>query len=231
MSLPSVQTRGRTLDHAAGLYDAVEPLVMLGRQAEINNFLVSLLDLKTSHTVLDIGCGTGILTRVIADQLNAADGGEATGIDAAGKMIDAARQRRSSQTCRFEVAAAEDLPFEDASFDAVVSSLFFHHVPLDLKKAAFAEAFRVIKPGGRLIVSDMHTPTNLLGALISHISRWILFQPEIGENIKGALPILMAEAGFAEPERLTTYFGYISIFKTARPLTEPQADHNDDNCI
>lgn len=218
MTLSSVPTKGRTLDHAAGLYDTVEPLVMLGKQTEINDFLVSLLDLKSSHAVLDIGCGTGILTRVIADQLNATNGGAVTGIDAAGKMIAAAKERRGSTTCRFEVAAAENLPFADVSFDAVISSLFFHHVPLDLKKAAFAEAFRVIKPGGRLIVSDMHTPTNLFGALISHVSRWILFQPEIGENIKGVLPEIMVEAGFAEPRLLTTYFGYISIFTTTKPL-------------
>jgi hypothetical protein len=83
----------------------------------------------------------------------------------------------------------------------------------------------VLKPGGRLVVSDMHTPTHLFGALISHVSRWILFQPEIGENISGVLPILIREAGFQPPRLVATYFGYISIFSTTKPEADDNGDH------
>ena len=127
-------------------------------------------------------------------------------------MINVARKKRESETCHFEVAAAEVLPFENSSFDAVVSSLFFHHVPLDLKEKSLSEAFRVLRPKGRLIIADMHTPTTWMGALVSHVSRWFFLQPQIGENIKGVLPPLIEQAGFDPPKHVCTYFGYITIF-------------------
>lgn len=217
MNMQSVPTRGRTLDHAANVYDIVEPMFLLGRQDVITGRLIEFLKLDASHRILDIGCGTGFVTKSIADRLTAETGGCATGIDAAAKMIEGAIKKRGSDTCRFETAAAENLPFEDESFDSVVSTLFFHHVPLDLKKKAMSEAFRVLKPGGRLVISDMHTPTTFIGALISHASRWLLFQPEIGENIRGVLPGLIEDAGFEVPRLIDTFFGYIALFSSRKP--------------
>ena len=94
MTIVSVPTRGRTLDHAAALYDLVEPWVMLGRQDEVNGRVIELLELKPWHRVLDIGCGTGLVTGMIARHLDPARGGGAVGIDAAGKMIEAALEHR-----------------------------------------------------------------------------------------------------------------------------------------
>ena len=198
MHLESISTRGRTLDHAALVYDIMEPLLFLGRQAEYDRHIVSLLDLDDAHLVLDLGCGTGVLTRMIADRLDGMAGGGAVGIDAAAKMIAVARKKRAADNCRFEAMAAESLTFEDGAFDAVVSSLFFHHVPLDLKARALSEALRVLLPGGQLVVADMHVPSTWMGTLVSHVSRWLLMQPQIGENIRGVLPGLMEAAGFGQ---------------------------------
>jgi len=217
MSLASVPTRGRTLDHAAGIYDIFEPMCMLGKQNEINDLVIDLLEIKDSHRILDLGCGTGILSAKIAEKLKAEAGGLSMGIDAAGKMVEGARKKRGSNTCKFEVAAAEDLPFDNGSFDSVVSTMFFHHIQLDLKEKALFEAFRVMRPGGRLVIADMHMPTHFMGALISHVSRWILFQPQIGENIRGLLPGIIEKVGFTTPELIKTYFGYIGIFSSRKP--------------
>jgi ubiquinone/menaquinone biosynthesis C-methylase UbiE len=206
------------LDHAARVYDWCEPILMLGRQEPYNQSIVDALDLEPKHRILDLGCGTGVLTRLIADRLDATAGGFCLGIDAAAKMIEVAEKKRYGPACRFEVMAAENLDLENGSFDAIVSSLFFHHVPFDLKQKSLAEAFRVLRPGGRLVIADMHTPTTFTGSLVSYIARWFFLQPEIGENIAGVIPGLISGAGFASPELLKIYFGYIALFVSHKPL-------------
>jgi ubiquinone/menaquinone biosynthesis C-methylase UbiE len=213
----SVPTRGRTLDYGAPVYDMLEPLLMLGKLSENNRQLIELLALQKHHRVLDLGCGTGVLTRAIGDRLDAASGGMAVGIDAAAAMIQIAAKKRASATCRFEVAAAESLPYDDASFDSVVSSLFFHHVDRALKERALREAFRVLRPGGLLVVADMHIPTTFMGKLLSYGARWFFMQPEIGENIAGILPEVMRAAGFEQPCLHAMFFGYIALFSTHKP--------------
>lgn len=218
MQIQSIPTRGRTLDYAASVYDALEPLCLFNKQREFDQQIIDTLAPKPSDVLLDLGCGTGLLCEKISQHLDAAQSGSITGIDAAGRMIEAARGKRGSPQCRFEAMAAEHLAFNDCSFDAVISSLFFHHLPLDLKEQSLGEAYRVLKPGGRLVIADMDRPTTLFGALLSHASRWLFLQPQITENIQGLLPGLIAEAGFAPPQKVAHYFGYLTIFSTSKPL-------------
>ena len=109
-----------------------------------------LAELETAPfaDVLDVGCGTGAVIELLREKYPNA---RYTGLDLTPAMIDAA-VAKGLPNCDFVVGDAEDLPFADASFDAVLSSNSFHHYPNPA--AFFAGAFRVLRPGGRLILRD-----------------------------------------------------------------------------
>jgi ubiquinone/menaquinone biosynthesis C-methylase UbiE len=124
----------------AETYDRVSDLQFEGGLA-----LVERLGIGEGARVLDVGCGTGRLAHWIAERVGS--NGAAIGIDPVEERIHFARSRGSRAT--FEVGRAEDLrAFDDASFDAVCMSSVLHWVAD--KPKAFAEARRVLRPGGRL---------------------------------------------------------------------------------
>ncbi len=100
--------------------------------------------------VLDLGCGTGRHTLWMA-----AAGASVTAIDFSEGMMEKARAKPGAKTVRFLVHDLhERLPFPDRSFDRVVSGLVLEH--LHDMSPFFSEAHRVLKPGGRAVVSGMH---------------------------------------------------------------------------
>lgn len=102
--------------------------------------------------VLDVGCGTGALAQLVIEALPHC---ELVGIDLSSAMLDRARQRLG-QRADLHQADSEHLPFADESFDVAYCNDSFHHYP-DPRRAAF-EAWRVLRPGGTLIVGDCWLP-------------------------------------------------------------------------
>ena len=95
--------------------------------------------------MLDIGCGTGALSRALTE-----DGAAVTGIDPGAEAL--ARARRLVPAARFEAVTAEALPFPDGRFDGAVMLNSLHHVPDPA--TALSEAARVLRPGCRLVVIE-----------------------------------------------------------------------------
>lgn len=147
-------TSGKVL-HWVAFYDALAFVLTLGRERSIRRETVERAGISAGESVLDVGCGTGSLT--LAAKAAAGAQGRVCGIDPSPEMIEFATRKaaRAAAQIDLRLAVVEDLPFPDASFDVVLSSLMLHHLPEDVKRKGFAEIARVLRPGGRFFAVDL----------------------------------------------------------------------------
>ncbi len=109
---------------------------------------LAALELTTADRVLDVGCGTGAASREAARIVRSV-----VGVDLSTEMIATAKRLAEGvDNVEFEIADAEHLPFDDATFTAVICSNSFHHYPDPTQ--ATREMVRVMAPGGRLAIGD-----------------------------------------------------------------------------
>ena len=161
--------------------------------------------------VLDVGSGLGQLAIEVAQRPEVA---EVTGIDLSGHLIDAARSRAEllGANARFLQADAAEMPFSDASFDVVVSTLSLHHWAHP--QQALSEIYRVLAPGGRAVILDLRRnafPVAL--GLATVMSRYLLPANlrQTGEPLASfqasytpsELILLAARAGWPDPQIVT----------------------------
>ena len=192
------KTAGRVLHGHARWYDLFGTVISLGRDKAIREKLIELAAPAPGEKVLDVGCGTGTLAIAIKPQVGA---GEVHGIDASPEMIQVAKEKsaKDGSDIHFRVALIEAIPFSEASFDLVTSTLMLHHLPDDLKAKGFLEIRRVLKPGGRFMAMDFaalsHSPFGHLLSLFGH-SR--------GESMVDKLMLMLKDAGFSDVEGIPT---------------------------
>jgi ubiquinone/menaquinone biosynthesis C-methylase UbiE len=131
------------------------------QQRAMRRAFLAEIEFPEKAELLEVGCGTGVLTRVLAD-LDAVE--SVVGVDLAPSLLDKARELAAgTPNVHFEVADARALPFEDASFDVVIFDSTLSHVPEP--ERALAEAARVLRPGGTVAAfdGDYATTTVALG--------------------------------------------------------------------
>lgn len=160
----------------AGSYDRLNHLMTLGMDKRWRKRAAKQLSAsRFQYSVLDVACGTGDMAISLAKQ-----GCSVTGIDLSEEMLAIAR--RKTAEANFQLANAEALPFDDASFDAVTSAFGIRNfVHLD---KGLAEMARVLKSGGRMVILEMSTPdSSLVRPFYNLYTRRII--PWLGSRIAG----------------------------------------------
>lgn len=167
-----------------GLFDIDEP------------FVSDVLDGLPTGVALDAACGTGRFAGYLAER-----GHQVIGVDSSPDMLDVARRRVS--TAEFLLGELNELPIADRSVDVVTCGLALSHLPS--LGPAMAEFARVLRPGGHLIVSDVHVELILRGSVVQALGPAgepglvATFRHSTGDFLRAALSAGLVVRRFEEP--------------------------------
>lgn len=155
----------------------------------------ALASLKEGETVLDLGSGGGIDAFLAAQKVG--DSGKVIGVDMTQEMIQKAEanaQKYGFKNVEFKLGEIENLPLDNSSVDVIISNCVINLSPN--KEQVFQEAFRVLKPNGRILISDIVTEGELPEAVKKSIRAWA--SCVAGAQEKNQYLATIKNAGFEE---------------------------------
>ncbi len=189
------------------------------RERTFKHKLLEQARLAAEADVLDLGSGSGTLA-IWAKQRDPRV--RIRGLDGDPAIIAQAKRKagRAGVAIPFDEGFSYELPYDDASFDRILSSLFFHHLVLRDKERTIAEVVRVLRPGGELHVADFGEPRSLRDKLAAVAIRKFDGDEPTRDNLAGRLPELFEAGGLVdarERERVAAPFGVVSLYSARRP--------------
>jgi SAM-dependent methyltransferase len=217
---PSAEQIDVQLDSITRLYEAPEvtqlPEDVTGLSLGCGD-PITLATLKPGETVLDLGSGGGIDCFLAGKRVGPT--GHVIGVDMTPQMLEQARlnrQKVGASNVEFRLGEIEHLPAADASVDVIISNCVINLSPD--KPQVFREAFRALKPGGRLAVSDIVTDGPLPDGLKASLSAW-------AGCVAGALEVkdyiaAITAAGFEEVQLTPVYFPQEVVVEAVNQLGE-----------
>ena len=166
MSTQEPYRKAAGTDRGMSHYDLMARLGM--RERSLKGRVIELAQVGAGQRLLDLGCGTGTLVLMARRRLADAT---VIGVDGDPTILCIARRKaqRAGILVEFDEGMAYALPYGDGTFDAVVSTLTFHHLTMDQQERTLAEVRRVLRPGGRLVIADLAPPHNALMRLLRRL--------------------------------------------------------------
>ena len=179
-------TTGAALTYDPVTKHALPPNEIWNREAVIKAVLGS------PGKILDLGSGTGSTTIMLKQAFPAA---EVIGLDLSPQMLTISeyKAKQAQLDIKWVHGIAEMTKFADGEFDVVTASLLFHETPTAVAQAVLNEAYRLLKPGGQIIILDGHQKTLRNATWLSNIFE----EPYIREYAAGSVDAWMGKAGFS----------------------------------
>ena len=175
--------------------------------------LIQQAHIQSGQRVLDLGCGTGLLTRMIKRSIPEA---HVTGLDGDQEVLKIARDKSRGTDIQWDHALAFDMPYPDHSFDAVLSSFVTHHLTSADKARTFQEVRRVLRPDGGFHIVDFGPPFNLLTRAQASVMKNL---ERTADNFNGRIVPMLTEAGFGsanEAGHVVTFFGPVAFYRAIK---------------
>jgi ubiquinone/menaquinone biosynthesis C-methylase UbiE len=195
------QTDGYFSRRSAELYDVGVELLFLGAADVMRRQVVPPVrrhfdqrPANGSPRILDVACGTGSTLRQLAVAFPAA---RLYGLDLSPHYVAFARERLHGTDAALVADNAEAMPYRDGWFDAVVSVYLFHELPKNARRAVLREMWRVLRPGGVLVIEDsaqLSDAPEIAGALAAFGRE--MHEPYYAGYVKDDLATALTEIGF-----------------------------------
>jgi|LauGreDrversion4_2_1035121.scaffolds.fasta_scaffold15360_3 ubiquinone/menaquinone biosynthesis C-methylase UbiE len=198
------------------IYDSLISTFM--PEKEFKNAIIINANIQDNFKVLDFGIGTATLS-LMAYQSNSY--ARYIGIDIDDNILKLAHNKISNSQAKIELVQYQGgkIPFDDDSFDRIISSLVFHHLTDNQKLVAFQEFYRVLKPNGEVHIADWGRANNKIMKGLFHIVQLLDGYDTTTANVDGKLPEIIKSAGFHNVDikkHFNTILGTLEIFKITK---------------
>lgn len=187
-------------DLNAFIYELGAKVIFLGKNDDYafhRLFTQSAVPDGDYRDILDMGCGFGKSTRPFVDRFPKA---RVVGIDLSAPVLKLAHRQAEKLGKRIEFSqrVAEDTRYSDASFDLVTATMVIHEQPMPVVRRTLAEAHRLLRPGGRLVILDYHRTGDPLRdfLMLGHARR--NNEPYMGHILRVDTVALASEVGFTD---------------------------------
>ena len=173
------------------LYDSISRLAALSVGGEVRFHQLPLqgLTISLESQILDLCCGSGQATQFLVQSSQ-----KVTGLDVSPVSLE--RAKRNVPQAKYVEALAEEMPFPDAQFDLVHTSVAMHEMPPSVLRQIIKEVYRVLKLGGMFALVDFHKPTNPLFWPGLSVFLWLFETQTAWQLLETDLVGLLKETGF-----------------------------------